>query len=201
MPRAAALKTPVAGRPAQSAESWRRAALDWIAAHGIAALAIEPLARHLGVTKGSFYWHFRDRRDLLGSALAMWEAHDEAQLAAYADTAEPAAERLERFFRATSRQSLTHQVYAALLAEQSDSECLVILKRVTQRRFAFLRAAYRALGFKPTAAEHQARLTYSAYAGLLQLQKQGIAAPLAGAALDDYVEHLIRVLLRKVALR
>ncbi len=195
MPRTA-LRAPAASRPAQSAESWRRAALEWIAAHGIAALAIEPLARHLGVTKGSFYWHFRDRRDLLHSALSMWEAHDEAQLAAYTDGSEPAAVRLERFFRATAKQSLTHQVYAALLAEQGDAACLAVLKRVTQKRFDFLGAAYRALGFAPAAAAHQARLTYTAYAGLLQLQKQGIAAPLAGAALDNYVEHLIGVLLK-----
>ena len=41
-----------------SAEDWAQAALDLIAEQGVAAVAVEPLARRLGVTKGSFYWHF-----------------------------------------------------------------------------------------------------------------------------------------------
>ena len=45
-----------------SAEDWEQGALDMIAEQGIGALAVEALARRLGVTKGSFYWHFRNPR-------------------------------------------------------------------------------------------------------------------------------------------
>ena len=57
-----------------SAEDWAQAALDLIAEQGVAAVAVEPLARRLGVTKGSFYWHFPSRDALLSAALERWEA-------------------------------------------------------------------------------------------------------------------------------
>src|ERR1700733_6520278 len=40
---------------------------------GLAGVSIEPIARLLGVTKGSFYWHFADRDALVAAALAHWE--------------------------------------------------------------------------------------------------------------------------------
>ena len=55
-------------------EQWAEAALGAIATGGIKAVAVEPLAARLGVTKGSFYWHFADRRALIDAALERWEA-------------------------------------------------------------------------------------------------------------------------------
>ena len=40
---------------------------------GVEAVRVEKLARALGVTKGSFYWHFTDRTELLESLLREWE--------------------------------------------------------------------------------------------------------------------------------
>ena len=51
-----------------SADDWAQAALDLIAEQGVSAVAVEPLARRLGVTKGSFYWHFPSRDALLQAA-------------------------------------------------------------------------------------------------------------------------------------
>ena len=53
-------------------DDWIRAALDAIAAGGLAAVAVEPLARSLGVTKGSFYAHFSNRDELIEAALEAW---------------------------------------------------------------------------------------------------------------------------------
>ncbi len=60
-----------------SAEDWEDAALSLIAEQGVGALAVEALARQLGVTKGSFYWHFRTREALLQAALERWEQYGE----------------------------------------------------------------------------------------------------------------------------
>lgn len=53
--------------------AWIKAASDTLAEHGAAGLRIETLARKLGVTKGSFYWHFKDRRDLQDAVLTRWK--------------------------------------------------------------------------------------------------------------------------------
>ena len=53
------------------AEAWIAAAFDALAEGGIDAVRVEPLAKALGITKGSFYWHFADRRALLDAMLTV----------------------------------------------------------------------------------------------------------------------------------
>ncbi len=53
------------GQPTLTAADWAQAALQLIAEAGLGALTVEALAARLGVTKGSFYWHFKGRSDLL----------------------------------------------------------------------------------------------------------------------------------------
>ncbi|HET9325807.1 MAG TPA: serine hydrolase [Candidatus Eisenbacteria bacterium] len=59
-------------------EDWLRAARLALLHRGPHGVRVEALARTLGVTKGSFYWHFKDRRELMEILLREWE--DEAQI-------------------------------------------------------------------------------------------------------------------------
>lgn len=54
-------------------DAWIQGAMDVLAEEGVAGLRVEVLAKRLKVTKGSFYWHFQDRRDLLMAVLAVWK--------------------------------------------------------------------------------------------------------------------------------
>src|SRR5689334_25262610 len=54
-------------------EDWVAAALAALASGGPAAVRVESLAQSLGVSKGGFYWHFKDRAALLEDVLASWE--------------------------------------------------------------------------------------------------------------------------------
>ena len=58
--------------PTLTATDWAEAALHLIAEAGLGALTVEALAVRLGVTKGSFYWHFKGRAELLAAALGRW---------------------------------------------------------------------------------------------------------------------------------
>lgn len=64
------------------ADAWVAGALDALANGGIDAVRVEPLAKALNVTKGSFYWHFADRRALIDAMLAQWA---EGRIAAIRD--------------------------------------------------------------------------------------------------------------------
>jgi AcrR family transcriptional regulator len=52
--------------------AWIEAALATLAHDGVSGVRVERLAAALGVTKGSFYWHFKDREDLLQRTLDAW---------------------------------------------------------------------------------------------------------------------------------
>ena len=55
-----------------SKAEWLGQALDVLASDGIQGVRVERLARNLGIAKAGFYWHFRERRDLLQSLLDYW---------------------------------------------------------------------------------------------------------------------------------
>lgn len=65
--------TPKKPRSQLDRASWIAAATEVLADEGIAGLRVEVLAKRLKVTKGSFYWHFQDRRDLLMALLSQWK--------------------------------------------------------------------------------------------------------------------------------
>ena len=60
-----------------SRASWIEAGFAALADDGPEALKAEPLARRLGTTKGSFYWHFKDVPDFHDAMLDAWEMRSE----------------------------------------------------------------------------------------------------------------------------
>ena len=55
-----------------SKAEWLARALEVLASEGVQGVRVERLARDLGIAKAGFYWHFRDRRDLMKSMLDYW---------------------------------------------------------------------------------------------------------------------------------
>ena len=149
----------------------------------------------MGITKGSFYWHFSNRDALLEQALAHWEEHDSQNLESALGSINQPRDRLRDFFRRVTKEHLTHEVYRELCAAAGHPIVGPLLERVTRRRMAYLATAFMELGLKPLAAESQARLAYSAYLGFLQLQRQSQAPPVESDKFEEYVEHVIEQLI------
>ena len=178
--------------PHLSAADWERAALDALTEGGIDAVAVEPLARRLGVTKGSFYWHFSGREALISAALARWEQRSTDAIIATLESVADPRERLKRLFAEVTRTGPAGDLHAAISAAARDPLVRPVLERVSSRRLGFLVAAYRALGLGPAAARHRAVLAYSAYLGLLHLRREAPAdLPEASAYLRHIIETLI----------
>ena len=182
-------------RSTLSAGDWEKQALILIAEQGIRAVAVESLARRMGVTKGSFYWHFANRDALLEQSLLRWEKHDKANLLASMGAISDPRERLRSFFRRTGREKLTHDVYSALCTAADHSHVEPLLERVAKRRMKQIEIAYGEIGFDVAEAKHRSRLTYSAYLGFLQLQRQHQAPNLSSEEFEAYMEHVIATLI------
>lgn len=180
-----------AERARLNASDWERAALALIAEQGVSALNVEGLARQLGVTKGSFYWHFPSREALLDAALQRWESDVEQELATQAEAMSDPRARLRELFRRIAHEVQPHRVYAALLRALDHPKIQSLMARVSQRRMDFLALAYRQAGVERAAASHRARLTYAAYVGFLQMNVHLGVPRLSQAEYDAYVEHVI----------
>jgi AcrR family transcriptional regulator len=154
-----------------SAKDWARAALKAIADGGLAAVAVEPLARTLGVTKGSFYAHYRNRDELITAALTEWaRSHGEDGLADFAAITDP-AQRLRELLTTVlnSVRPLAPSVHLSLLGDRNDPRVKDAVHQVNQARLELLTRTYRELGLPPDRATSRARIAYAAILGLSHL--------------------------------
>jgi AcrR family transcriptional regulator len=153
-----------------SGQSWTLAALDAIAEGGLAAVAVVPLAKRLGATKGSFYWHFANRDALVEAALADWEhSHTAAVIAEIEASSDDPLEQLRLLFRRVTALAARDRIELALLATADHPTVQPVLDRVTRRRIEFVTGRFQHLGFSRAQAKRRALLAYSAYVGHAQL--------------------------------
>jgi len=148
---------------------------------GVGSVAVEPLARRLGVTRGSFYWHFEDRRALLEATLERWEREStEAVIAGTRSISDP-LERLvrlaeEAFDEAPPDDDVSggavfrRRAFELAVSDAADDPVVrPFLKRVTERRIEYVEECYRALGLPSEEVRHRALMAYAAYVGTVRL--------------------------------
>ena len=175
-------------------EDWARAALDAMAAGGVSAVKVETLAPTLGATKGSFYWHFTDRADLIEAAVALWEESEtEAIIESLADADDP-RDRLRRLFSIIFVHPELGAVDAALIAARDQPAIAEPLRRVTNRRVGFIRDAFAGLGFEAADAERRALYAYGLYLGLVVVRRTNADAVPAPDSAEAFTDHLLDVL-------
>ncbi|MFA5683195.1 MAG: TetR/AcrR family transcriptional regulator [Lysobacteraceae bacterium] len=181
--------------PRLSATDWAQAALDLLAEAGVAGVAVEPLARRLGVTKGSFYWHFPSRDALLTAALERWEQTELEEVFARLEGIEDPRQRLHELFQRVAVEAKGHIIYSELLKALDHPVVQPVMERVSKRRLDYLALSFRQIGMARAQAAQRARLTYAAYVGFLQMSLQLRQPRLSHEEFDDYVAHVVATLI------
>lgn len=183
-------------RKTLTTDDWAAAALDAISHDGVDAVAVEPLARRLGVTKGSFYWHFANREALLMAALALWERRETEETFASVGLEPDPRARIQKLFASVHAGERAARLYQALsAAAASDPRIKAVVQRASERGLQFLTDCYRALGLSPRDAGQWAMLAYSVYLGTLQVRRDQPGALPAGDDYQSYVRFLTQTLL------
>lgn len=150
-------------------DDWAEAALRALSTGGLKALSVEGLARRLGVTKGSFYWHFKGKDELLEAALQRWERRGTVERFGQLDLMEEPADRLRRLFAATLEDEATLALDFAVQVAADDPRIAPWAKRVNRRWVAWLTGVYWELGLEVEEAHRWALLAYSSYIGFLRI--------------------------------
>jgi AcrR family transcriptional regulator len=182
-----------------TAEAWAEAALEVIATGGLDAVGVEPLARRLGVTKGSFYWHFENRDALLRAALERWERAETDDIVARIGPEPDPYMRIVKLFKAANASYRAGRLYLAIAAAEDKPMVQRFVRSVSERRMQYLFECYQALGFSDASAAHWARFAYATFMGNLQIGRDTPDLMPAGADFSEYVKLMIKVLIPREA--
>ena len=187
---ASAAQAPLKSAPLQPLD-WIRAASARLSQEGIEAVRVEVLARDLRVSKGSFYWHFRDREDLLNSMLAHWEGDETAWLHEAVGAEKSAAARWATLVE-RSADAQRCRFEAALRAwARRDDRVAVRVAAVEKGRREFIVDVLQDVGFAPRAADSWADLAQLVYLGWLDRSTRDAEFRLAGPGLGEFLSELI----------
>jgi AcrR family transcriptional regulator len=142
-----------------SRDEWLAQALDILALEGQAKLRIETICKALGVTKGSFYWHFKDRDDFLYSVAQFWSHRfTDPVMARVAQMSGSARDRLKALMHTVSGGGFArYDVSIRAWAAQDPNLLAAIVKTADKRRLDFVGSLFADMGFDPFESEVRAR--------------------------------------------
>ncbi len=159
--------------------AWLEAGFGALCEAGIGQVRINPLCAALGVTKGSFYWHFDSRAALLAALLAEWEQRGTEAIIAAVDRSEGTAkDHLRLLVRTTFADDPTiDRIEAAIRSWAAhDADAATTVARVDQRRLDYVRDLLLAVGHSRSVANHRSHLLYLTLIGEFSWRSHGGAA-------------------------
>ena len=182
------------GRAPLTPESWIEAATTVLVDQGIDHVRVEVLASQMGVTRGSFYWHFRDREDLLRRVLQAWSEQATEQLTrrlakAHADPREQLRDVISLPFRGRAAARAARIELAIRAWARRDDLARRAVDAADAARIGYHREIFKALGFAVDDANQRAFLLYGYEVAESLLHGQGTAAQRQARA--AYVERLV----------
>jgi AcrR family transcriptional regulator len=175
-----------------SAEDWLMAARDALITEGKDAVKVERLAKKLNVTRGGFYWHFRDRDDLLDALLKSWEQETNVlfEQALQGDHADGIGE-LCALCRSWLEEDVYSPAYDSAVRDWArvSKRTAKAVKRVDRKRIDIIKCIFIDMGYSDDEAFIRARITYFHQVGYYALGL-GETKPQRRKLAPRYVEAL-----------
>jgi AcrR family transcriptional regulator len=142
-----------------SKAEWLKTALDELARGNVSEISIAALARKLGIAKSGFYWHFKNRDDLLEQLLKYW-AHENTEV--ITENEEFLAKEPKDRIRETAEKILDHDLVKFEIGirqwAMNDKAAARAVRSVNRKRLDFLRQAFTEIGFTADEADMRAML-------------------------------------------
>ena len=147
-----------------SAKDWLDQGLKALADSGFTALKAEPLARAMGVSRGSFYWHFRDIGAFHAAILKHWRDVAAEQIIADVEAAAPGKDGLEVLLRRVFGERLTLERAVRTWAA-FDPAARVAVQAIDRRRLSYVESLIKQSGLPADVARTRAQILYWAFLG------------------------------------
>jgi AcrR family transcriptional regulator len=152
---------------------WVRAATDILSLKGVDSVRVEVLARRLNISKGSFYWHFKDRQDLLEAIVDEWETRQSDWNTEGEGLANP-VERWARLFELFSRPDYARLEVAISSWARQDEKLAQRVAGADRKRVAYLSRVFREIGFTANQASEWANAAMLLYLGWMDRMTRAV---------------------------
>jgi AcrR family transcriptional regulator len=169
-----------------SADDWINQGLKALGKSGFTALKADPLAKAMGVSRGSFYWHFADLGAFHAAVLKRWREIAAEQIIAdvEADSDEPLNALLRRTFGARLDLERAVRNWAAF-----DPAAQAAVRAIDRRRLDYIEALLERRGLDAAMAQARAQILYWTFLGYALSSPQLPAARLQG--LVDEIQRMV----------
>ncbi|MEP3844700.1 MAG: TetR/AcrR family transcriptional regulator [Paracoccaceae bacterium] len=174
-------------KPRLGRVDWLRAAMLCLMEDGIDAVQITRLANSIGASRGSFYWHFKSRKELLDSLLDEWFAMNGKRIKQVLEQANSLDRGVLSFFAVwTNPDSFNSPLEQAVRDwARLDGRLLEVVRGEDANRIAAITALFQRFDYLPQEAVVRARVLYFAQVGYLAMNpKEAIEKRMS--MLDDY---------------
>lgn len=173
-----------------SAELWLNAAYDILIRQGVDAVRVQPLARAVGMSRPSFYWHFTDRQALLDALIEKWQQKNTGNLIAQT---EKSAQTIEAAIFHLFDCWLDDNLFDAKLDfairswAKADDDLMKQVRASDLKRMDALAAMYGRFGYDPEAAYARGSTVYFVQVGYISMMMEE-PKDLRIERMPDYVE-------------
>lgn len=181
-----------------SVAEWQDAALSLISERMSVQIAMEDICARVGATRGSLYWHFTSRDDLLQSALQRWEKEYVEQPLAESEAIGDPAERLAVAIYMSVKRRYPNRIYRAITEAAANPMVKPLVDRVIRRRMSYLEDCFVRMGLDAETSRYRARITYAAYVGFLFLALDHAPDWIEPAEFSRYMRHYSHLFLPSV---
>ena len=170
-----------------SAKDWLDQGLKTLAESGFTALKAEPLAKAMGVSRGSFYWHFADVGAYHAAILKHWRDVAAEQIIANVEASSkddsPLLLLLRRSFSSKPALENAVRTWATL-----DPVARIAVQAMDRRRLSYVESLFERSGVAPGVARSRAQIFYWAFLGFALSDK-----PLPRARQQAVLDELLRL--------
>ena len=169
-------------RTSLTPEAWTQAATEVLLNQGIDHVRVDLLAQTLGVTRGSFYWHFKDRDALLSSVLQAWRERATEALTRRLESAhgddpiEQIRDVISLPFRGRAASRAARIELAIRAWARRDETARQAVDEADASRLGYIAQIFSSLGHSITEARARAFLLYAYVVGESLMPGQGTPA-------------------------
>ena len=150
---------------------WLSAGLEALRKGGVGSVRVERLAGDVGITKGSFYHHFRDRGALLDAVIEYWSREmTDAEFERIQTLRGGLAARLVALAEDVLEKGMGRYDPAVRAWAREDRKVAAAVAQVDRRRIKALAGFFEEGGFTPAEARTRARTFYTFLLGEPQVR-------------------------------